>query len=82
MEQRFMFSFNNPNEADRFVKYPLLFDNLIKLEECSKFTELIIRAKAGLVLSQPDNFRKLDPDVFRETFHLISEIGQVLFDAF
>jgi hypothetical protein len=34
------------------------------------------------VLSQPKNFHSLDPDVFRETFRLLAELGQVLFEAF
>jgi hypothetical protein len=82
MEQRFMFTYNNALEAERFVRYPGLFENLLRLEHCAKFTELTIRAKAGLVLTQPVNFNSINPDVCRETFKLMSDVGQVLFEAF
>jgi hypothetical protein len=55
---------------------------MINLEHCSKFSELTIRAKAGIVVNQPQNFNSLDPDVFRETFKLMADTGQVLFEAF
>ncbi len=82
MEKSFIFSFNNSMEAERFVKYPGVFDNLLHLEEYAKFSEMVIKAHAGLVLSQPQNFNNLDPDVYRETFKLLGEIGQILFEAF
>lgn len=82
MENHFVFSFNNSQEAERLVKYPGLFENLLKLEEFSKFSEMTIKAHAGLVVSQPQNFNNLDPDVFRETFGLMGEIGQILFESF
>ena len=82
MEKSFIFSFNNTMEAERFVKYPGVFENLLHLEEYAKFSEMVIKAHAGLVLSQPQNFNNLDPDVFRETFKLMGEIGQTLFEAF
>lgn len=82
LEQLFMFNYNNQAEAERFIKYPGVYDNLVKLERCSNFTELTVRAHAGLALTQPQNFNSLDPDVFRETFRLLSELGRVLFEAF
>lgn len=82
MQQHFMFSYNNALEAERFVRYPGLFENLIKLEQAAKFSELTIRAKAGLVLTQPHNFNSVQPDVFRETFKVMADVGQVLFEAF
>lgn len=82
MEKSFIFSFNNTMEAERFVKYPGVFENLLHLEEYAKFSELVIKAQAGIVLSQPQNFNNLDPDVFRETFKIMGEIGQILFEAF
>jgi len=82
MESYFVSAYNNSEEAHRFVRYPGVVDTLLKLEEYSKFTELRVRAGHGLVLSQPKNFHSLDPDVFRETFRLLAELGQVLFEAF
>lgn len=82
MEKSFIFSFNNTMEAERFVKYPGVFENLLHLEEYAKFSEMVVKAQAGLVLSQPQNFNSLDPDVYRETFKLLGDIGQVLFEAF
>lgn len=81
-EQWFMCSYNTFSEADRFVKYPGVFESLHSLERCSKFTELTVKAHAGLVLAQPQNFRTLNADVLRETFRLLSELGQVLFEVF
>jgi hypothetical protein len=82
MENAFIFSFNNNMEAERFVKYPGVFENLLNLQEYAKFSEMVIKAHAGLVLSQPQNFNTLDPDVCRETFKLLGEVGQTLFEAF
>lgn len=82
MEKSFIFSFNNTMEAERFVKYPGVFENLLHLEEYAKFSEMVIKAHAGIVLSQPENFNNLDPDVYRETFKLLGEVGQILFEAF
>ncbi len=82
MEKSFIFSFNNTMEAERFVKYPGVFENLLHLEEYAKFSEMVIKAHAGIVLSQPQNFNNLDPDVYRETFKILGEVGQILFEAF
>jgi hypothetical protein len=82
MEKAFIFSFNNNLEAERFVKYPGVFENLLNLHEYAKFSEMVIKAHAGLVLSQPQNFNTLDPDVYHETFKMMGEVGQILFEAF
>lgn len=82
MEKDFLFSHNNALEADRFVKYPGVYDNLLHLSEFAKFNELVVRAHAGLVLTQPTNFNSLDADIYRETFKVMADIGQTLFEAF
>jgi hypothetical protein len=46
------------------------------------FTEITIKADAGLSVSQPKSFDALDLDVAREVFKVIGELGQVLFEAF
>lgn len=82
LESRFIFSYNDGAQAERFVKYPGNPDRLARLEEFSKFTELTIRSDAGLYLAQPQSFHALDLDICRETFRLLGQLGQVLFEAF
>ncbi len=82
LESQFVFSYNDAGLAERFVKYPGMHDNLVKLAQYSKFTELTVKTDAGLMLSQPTSFNALDLDVCRETFRLLGEIGQAVFDSF
>jgi hypothetical protein len=48
----------------------------------TKFTEVVIRADAGLSLSQPKSFNALDLDICKETFRSLAELGQILFESF
>lgn len=82
LEGRFIFLHNDKDLAERFVKYPGVSDRLIKLEQYSKFGELTIKADAGIFLSQPKSFAALDLDICRETFRILGELGQVVFEAF
>ncbi len=79
---KFVFSYNDSDLAERFVKYPGVGEKLLALEEHSRFSEMTIKSDAGLVLSQPKSFNALDLDVCRATFRELAEIGQVLFEAF
>lgn len=82
LESKFVFSHNDENLAERFVKYPGNFDRLMSLEEYSKFNELTVKTDAGIVLSQPKSFNALDLDCCRATFKTLGELGQVLFESF
>ena len=81
-QNHFVISANNKKEAERFISYPEVFDKLLRLEKMSHFTEITIKANAGLALSQPKSFNSLDLDVTREIFKVLGELGQVLFEAF
>jgi hypothetical protein len=82
IQQRYLISCNNNSQADRFLRYPGVYDALLKLEEMTKFNEIQIKVNAGLSLSQPKSFNSLDLDVYLETFRAVSELGQILFDSF
>jgi hypothetical protein len=82
MDKAFICQYNREDEARRFGRYPGIDDKLIALQRCSNFTELLIKTDAGLYLSQQVSFASLDIDICRETFHLLGELGQVIFDAF
>ncbi|HEY9785574.1 MAG TPA: hypothetical protein V6D17_09255 [Candidatus Obscuribacterales bacterium] len=82
VRSNFICSYNTRQEAERFVNYPGVLEKLMRLEHYSKFSELLVRAKAGLCLSQPQSFQSLNLDVCKETFKTMGEIGQVLFEAF
>lgn len=82
IDSHFICSFNNSDEALRFFQYPGVYEKLMLLHDYAKFSELLVKAKAGLVLTQPTNFKSLDPDNFRETFKNLADLGQVLFEAF
>jgi hypothetical protein len=82
MESRFIFDYNSHSLSERFIKYPGVSDILLKLEQYSKFTEMTVKTDAGLYLSQPKSFQSMDLDVCRETFKLLGELGQVVFEAF
>lgn len=82
IQSRFVITYADRDIAERFLKYPGVFDNLLKLEKYCQFGEMQIRGDAGIYLSQSTSFKKLDLDVCRETFRTLSELGQVLFEAF
>jgi hypothetical protein len=82
LESEFIMTYNNYDEAVRFCQYPGLADKLKKLHRYAKFSELLVKADSGLWLAQPVSFKSLDPDLFRETFKMLGDIGQVLFEAF
>ena len=82
LEGKFVFSHNNEQLAERFVKYPGVADRLQALEEYSKFSEITIKTDAGIVLSQPKSFNAMDLDACRVTFKTLGELGQVIFEAF
>ncbi len=82
VQNRFVISANDKAEAERFIGYPEVFDKLQKLERLSHFSELTIKANAGIALSQPKSFNSLDLDVAREIFKMLAELGQILFEAF
>jgi hypothetical protein len=82
VDEAFISSFNSQLEAERFMRYPGVFEKLCTLERFSKFSELHIVASSGLYLTQPKSLNALNLDVCRETFKILGEIGQVLFEAF
>jgi len=82
LEREFIISYNNAEEAHRFCQYPGIYERLVFLHKQSKFTEMLVKADSGLWMAQPVNFRALSPDLFRETFARLADIGQILFEAF
>ena len=82
LEEEFVMSFNNYEEAVRFCQYPAVSDKLKALHKYAKFSELLVKADSGLWLAQPVSFKTLDPDLFRETFKMLGDLGQILFEAF
>jgi len=81
-DSRFVIGYNNVRLAERFARYPGVYENIAKLDQFCKFSELHIYSDAGISLSQPRAFNTLDYDICRETFRILGELGQVLFDAF
>lgn len=82
LESKLIFSYDDRELAERFVRYPNVGDHLLALEHVSKFSEAIIKTDTGIYLSQPTSFKSVDLDVVRATFREMAELGQVLFDAF
>lgn len=82
LDKKFICNYNDASEAERFMKYPGVADNLLKLEHYTKFSEMQIRSHAGIYMAQPASFKALDLDVCRESFKLLAQIGQVIFEAF
>jgi hypothetical protein len=82
LDSQFICSTNHPAQAIKFAQYPGVEDKLSKLYKYSNFSELLIKTDAGISLSQPTSFNTLDLDVFKEVFHLLAELGQVIFDNF
>lgn len=81
-DSQFIASFNDFAEAERFLKYPGVMEKFQQLHQYAKFSEIGIRSKVGIYLSQPTSFSTINPDVVRVTFKLLGELGQVLFEAF
>jgi hypothetical protein len=81
LQKTFIFNCENRSSLDRFLGYSAIPDALLKLHALS-FNELKIVSNAGLYLSQPKSFSKLDLGACRETFRLLAEIGQVLYERF
>lgn len=81
-DSKFLLSFNEHNVAERFIKYPGVMEKIEALQVNTKFSEMGLKAKAGLYLTQPTNFNSVDLDVVRVTFKMMGELGQVLFEAF
>lgn len=82
LQNAFIINASDKQQADRFASYPGLFDLLKKLEKCTKFSEITIQPYAGVVLSQPQSFNKLELGTCREAFNLLSELGQIVFELF
>jgi hypothetical protein len=82
LESKFIFSHNDENLAERFVKYPGVSERLSQLEDYAKFNELTIKSDAGIVLNHPKSFQAMDLDVCRTTFKSLGELGQVLFESY
>jgi len=81
-DNSYLCSFNQHTVAERFIKYPHVIEKIEQLNTLTKFSEMGVKSKAGLYLSQPTNFNACDLDSMRVTFKLMGEIGQVLFEAF
>jgi hypothetical protein len=73
---------NDFASALRFVRYPGMLEKIQDLQQYAGFSELRVKAKAGLIMVQPTNFNSLPLDVAKESFRLLGEIGQILFDTF
>ena len=82
VQNHFIISANNKIEASRFISYPEVFDKLLRLEKMSRFTEVTIKANAGLAVSQAKSFNSLDLDTAREVFKVMGELGQIMFESF
>lgn len=81
-DSKFLCSFNQHAVAERFIKYPGIVEKIETLYANTKFSEMGVKSKAGLYLSQPQNFNASNLDVMRVTLKQLGEIGQVLFEAF
>lgn len=82
LESKLIFSYDDRDLAERFIRYPGVGEHILALEHLSKFSEMVVKTDAGIYLSQPQCFKNVDLDVIRVTFREMAELGQVLFDAF
>ncbi len=82
LERIFNFSYEDRDVAERFIHYPGVHEQLLGLENVSKFSELIVRPGVGIYLAQTDSFDGLEPDVCLNTFQALGALGKVLFEAF
>lgn len=81
-DQAFIAISDDMAKAQRLILYPGMMDRLERLHEYTGFTELHVRIPQGVVMQQPTAFDDLDLDVCREAFKLLSELAQVVFEAF
>ena len=81
-ENKYISTYNDAQLAERFIRYPGVVESIDNLNKITGFSELVVRAKYGVYLSQTDSFNKLDIDVAREAFKELANLGQVIFDAF
>lgn len=82
LDSAFISTYNEPQIALRFARYPGIEESLLALYRVSKFSELLIRTDAGLYLAQPKSFDDVDLDVCKETFRILGEIGQIIVESF
>jgi hypothetical protein len=82
IDAAFVCSYNDRDEAKRFGRYPGVAEKLVALHRISNFTDLLIKADAGLFLAQAVPFDHINVEQCSETFRLMGELGQVIFDAF
>ncbi|MBX9694604.1 MAG: hypothetical protein K2Z81_19615 [Cyanobacteria bacterium] len=81
-DSQFISTYNDFSQAERLIKYPGVMEKVNKLNSYTKFNEIGIRVGAGVYLGQPKSFNSLDLDVCRESFRLLGELGQILFESF
>lgn len=81
-DSKFLLSFADHNIAERFIKYPGVMERIEALQVNTKFSEMGVKSKAGLYITQPTNFNSVNLDVVRVTFKTLGELGQVLFESF
>lgn len=82
LESKLIFSYDDRDVAERLLLYPGVGDNLLALEEISKFSEVVIKTDKGIYLSQPTSFNSLDLDIMRATFREMAELGATMYDLF
>lgn len=82
VKSNFHCSYNSREQAERFVHYPGVLENLLKLEHYAKFSELTVRTNAGLSLSVSTAFNNLEVDIAKETCGAMGELGQIIFENF
>lgn len=82
LEKLFILSYNNADEARRFCQYPGVYEKLVDLHNFSEFSELLIKADSGIWMAQPTNFRALNADHYKQTFKVLGDLGQIMFDIF
>lgn len=82
LEKQFIFAYDNPDLAERLVRYPGVSELFYQLESVSKFTELVVKTDKGVFLSQPTNFKTLEVDVVRVTFAHLSKLTEIIFESF
>ncbi len=82
LDSAFIFKFDHPILAKMFAHHEGVAEIIQKLQEQEHFSEMVINSSAGLYLAQPTPFGALDLEQCKETFNLLANLGQVLFEAF
>lgn len=82
LDNDFIFKYDNEFLAKKFVQHHGVLDSIKELQQQSHFDEMVIRSKAGITLGQPTPFNALDLDQCLQTFKLLADIAQVLFELF